>query len=934
MIAKLSSPYSFLDDYSEGAHPRLLEALTRTNSTQQTGYGTDEYSRDARQLLLTQLNATEEEVSIHFVPSGTAANLISIASCLRPYEAVLAVQTGHIIDKEAGAIEATGHKIIPVPGVQGKMTPKNLETVLSQNTFFPHMAKPRLVYISNATELGTVYSKQELRELSDLCRQRELLLLVDGARMGVALMAEVNDVALRDLVDYTDIFWIGGTKMGALFGEAIVVRKELAEGFEFHMKQRGALIGKSRVLGVQFSELFRDGLFFELAQHANAMAQRIAAQFVRMGWKLAAETETNQVFVVVPDPKLAQLEERIRFYAWQRRTETQSTVARLVTSWATEETQKMRLSISCDHCRQSKVKCIHDDHPPCRRCLRLNRSSCLLTDPRAARTPARTPRTPRASLPETRAPDNTPSRTSSPLTALPTSTLIAACDIYRKKFPVVNFLHYPSLIADISHDVTSVDPVFLAALLSLCARFMTDRDLEPSETYAQYARAQLAYRAFESPSLPLAQSLVMISLYEWGSGRPYRAWMYSGMATYMIQSLLKSADDHMEHAPDDFHAHAQIAYEQLVRTYWCCFAQDCELSSGARQHFALSFRQISVPLPISDFDFNFAKVAQRIGPADLSRDFLNGSRLHIDCGLAIVTRGFDIFVRILRFANESRRNRARGTAPASLRTWQVLKEELDEWRDLQDTTVRYPETSAPAHVALGCGELFAYINLVYFMSVLFLYRDRFLAIPKNDGPDQTGEDSDGTIDRLFVTAQHIGAILSSLDNCATPVITPYAGFSVFVAAHINMYGTVCPLRYPGGLERAEEEKKSNLEYLERLSGFWDVGTSWWRTLQEANRFYETARSTQHGVGLTLAGTFDEYGDIRISRPEPSATQPRPTPLRDTVIQRADNVDPETPNQVAAYDLETEMAQWPFLNETWSVGFDTGFEATWPGLSLS
>jgi hypothetical protein len=183
----------------------------------------------------------------------------------------------------------------------------------------------------------------------------------------------------------------------------------------------------------------------------------------------------------------------------------------------------------------------------------------------------------------------------------------------------------------------------------------------------------------------------------------------------MIQSLLKSADDHMEHAPDDFHAHSQIAYEQLVRTYWCCFAQDCELSSGARQHFALSFRQISVPLPISDFDFNFAKVTQRLRPADMSRAALNGTHLQIDRGLAIVTRGFDIFVRILRFANESRRNRARGSEPSSLRTWQALKEELDEWRDLQDITVRYPETSAPAHVAVGYGELFAYINLVYFM---------------------------------------------------------------------------------------------------------------------------------------------------------------------------------------------------------------------------
>ncbi|KAL4778074.1 PLP-dependent transferase [Aspergillus varians] len=947
MIGKISDPYSFLDDYSEGAHPRLLEALLRTNTSQQTGYGSDEYTREARQLLLSQLQATEQDVAIHFVPSGTAANLISIASCLRPFEAVLAVQTGHIIDKEAGAIEATGHRIIPVPGVRGKMTPENLEVVLDQNTFFPHMAKPRLVYISTATELGTIYSKRELTALSDTCRRRDLLLLVDGARLGVALAAEANDVTLRDLVDYTDIFWIGGTKMGALLGEAIVVQRVLAEGFEFHLKQRGALLGKSRVLGVQFSELFRgDGLFLELARHANAMARRIATAFVRRGWQLAEETETNQVFVVVEDEMLHQLEERIRFYPWERRA---------ASTTATAYSSGMRLSISCDHCRQSKVKCVHDGHPPCRRCLRLDRSPCQLTDSRSPSTPsfsrraARTARTAGTATTSTASTTSTtptapvaqPPGSVSPVLALPPSTLLAACDLYRKKFPVVNFLHYPSLIADLSRDVAVVEPVFLAALLSLCARFMTDAALAPSESYAQYARSQLAHRAFESPSLPLAQSLVMVSLYEWGSGRPYRAWMYSGMATYMIQSLLKSADDHMEHAPDGFHA--QIAYEQLVRTYWCCFAQDCELSSGARQHFALSFRQISVPLPISDADFNFGRATRRLTPADIQGVVPGGVRLGIEQGLTIVTRGFDIFVRILRFANESRRDRARGALPSSSSSsaWKSLKEELDEWRALQDITVRYPETRAHVHVALGYGELFAYINLVYFMSVLFLYRDRFLASPKaHDSADRPENDADERIDRLFSTAQHIGDILSSLDSCATPVITPYAGFSIFVAAHINMYGTVCPLHYPGGLERAEQEKKSNLEYLERLCGFWDVGTSWWRTLQEANRFYENARSTQQGPEsdqdhLALAGTFDEYGDIRISRPDPSVSQQRMTAPTHNPAMRRNSIRGSSISVEAEhggpYDLEAEMMQWPFLDETWSVGFATGYETTWPGL---
>ncbi|KAE8373702.1 pyridoxal phosphate-dependent transferase [Aspergillus bertholletiae] len=327
--------YSFRDDYSEGAHPQLLQALLRSNTTQQTSYGYDEYSNEARQLIRKQLQATEDEVAIHFVPSGTSANLISIASCLRPYEAVLTVNSGHIVDKEAGAIEATGHKTIVVPGVRGKMTPENLDRAVRQNQFFPHNAKPRLVYISNATELGTVYTKRELQELSAVCKQWKLLLLMDGARIGVALSAPSNDVTLRDLVDLLDIFWIGGTKMGALLGEAIVVRSHLAEDFIFHLKQHGALLAKSRIMGVQFAELFRENLFFDLATHATAMAQRISANFEKLGYRLVASTDTNQVFVTLPMALVRRLEERFLFYTWDPLDGEHATV-RLVTSWATD----------------------------------------------------------------------------------------------------------------------------------------------------------------------------------------------------------------------------------------------------------------------------------------------------------------------------------------------------------------------------------------------------------------------------------------------------------------------------------------------------------------------------------------------------------------------------------------------------------------------
>ncbi|KAJ5707124.1 transcriptional regulator family: Fungal Specific TF [Penicillium malachiteum] len=622
---------------------------------------------------------------------------------------------------------------------------------------------------------------------------------------------------------------------------------------------------------------------------------------------------------------------------------------------------------------RAKVKCVHLGTPPCRRCEKSKKEECVLTDPRASRSSTRgTHRAisgPSNKRRATRVPsDDQYARSSTqeishtgstshenPILALPTPIVIAAIETYRKKFPITNFLHYPSLISDISSNLQSVDPVFIASLLSLCVRFMNADALEDEETYAGYARKHLAQRVMEAPSLYLAQSLVMISFYEWGTGRPYQAWMYSGMATYMIQSLLKMADDSMEHSPHEFHA-SQTQYEQLVRTYWCCFAQDCELSSGARQHFALSFSQISVPLPISDRDFTFNHVPERrLMPVDMNGQNSLARNLTIEHGLTIVTRGFDIFVRILRFANEHRRALASigsddsATSPLH-QTWQRLKAELDEWRSLQDRTVHYPATSAQAHVALGYGELFAYINLIYFMSILFLHRDRFLSNLNPDSDvfhDMNDDDQQepGTIKELFEAAQNISGVLSALEASEAPVMTPYSGFSVFVAAHINMYGTIAPLRYPGGHERAEEEKSRNLIYLEQLSRLWPVGRSWWRTVQEANRFYETVKSTQiqpesgmHSPRrFALAGGLDEYGDIR-SRPREmhmtrSMTEPHENPHQS---HRAVPSPPEseTPflsrdNPGQGYpDLETDMFEWPFIDASWSAGFDAGLDGLW------
>lgn len=327
--------YSFLDDYSEGCHPKILEALTNTNLVQQTAYGNDEYSEHARQLIQEHLG--RKNIPVFFVAGGTLANIIISSTSLRSHEAIIAANTGHIVVRETGAIEATGHKIITVVSDDGKLTPNDIELALADNAHYPHMAKPRLVYISNATEAGTVYTKAELQSLSETCKTNDLLLLLDGARLGVALTANINDLTLKDIAELTDIFWIGGTKAGALIGEAIVIPNEqLANDFAFHIKQRGGLLAKGRLLGLQFVELFGEGLFFDLTQHANAMAQKLSDAITECGYSLTAPTESNQIFPVLPNAMIQSLQENYDFYVW-RKANDQHSVIRMVTSWATDE---------------------------------------------------------------------------------------------------------------------------------------------------------------------------------------------------------------------------------------------------------------------------------------------------------------------------------------------------------------------------------------------------------------------------------------------------------------------------------------------------------------------------------------------------------------------------------------------------------------------
>lgn len=326
--------YSFRNDYSEGAHPRILSALVETNLEQTIGYGEDKFCREAAELIKERLGRSD--VDIHFIPGGTQTNLIAISAFLRPHEAVIAPLTGHVEVHETGAIEATGHKIITMEGTEGKLTPWDIEQAVQAHTD-EHMVKPRLVYISNATEIGSVYAKTELADLSRACRQHKLLLFMDGARLGSALTSTENDLTFGDIVGLVDAFYIGGTKNGALIGEALVICTDsLKEDFRFHIKQKGAMLAKGRLLGIQFRELFRDDLFFELAQHANHMAAKIQDALSELNCPLLLLSPSNQLFPIMPDKVIDKLAENYSF-EFQKRVDEDHSMIRLVTSWATRE---------------------------------------------------------------------------------------------------------------------------------------------------------------------------------------------------------------------------------------------------------------------------------------------------------------------------------------------------------------------------------------------------------------------------------------------------------------------------------------------------------------------------------------------------------------------------------------------------------------------
>ncbi|HBP64950.1 MAG TPA: threonine aldolase [Desulfosporosinus sp.] len=331
---------SFKNDYSEGAHPRILKALMESNFEQTEGYGEDGYTIKAVELIKRRIG--RDDVDIHLLSGGTQTNLIAISAFLRPYEAAIAANTGHILVHETGAIEATGHKIIAIEVEDGKLHAAQIKSVLDLHTD-EHMVKPKLVYISNSTEIGTIYLKDELEEISRFCKENNLFLFMDGARLGSALCSEGNELELSDLVTLVDAFYLGGTKNGALLGEALVIcRNELKADFRFHMKQKGALLAKGRLLGLQFVELFRDNLYFDLAEHANRMAALLREKITKGGFKFLVDSPTNQLFPILPNRLITELEKKYLFHVWSKADADHSAI-RLVTSWATKEAAVLAL---------------------------------------------------------------------------------------------------------------------------------------------------------------------------------------------------------------------------------------------------------------------------------------------------------------------------------------------------------------------------------------------------------------------------------------------------------------------------------------------------------------------------------------------------------------------------------------------------------------
>ncbi len=328
----------FASDYMEGAHPKILQRLLETNMEQTPGYGADAYCVRAKEKIRQACGCPAAEV--FFLVGGTQTNAAVIDGVLKSWQGVLAADTGHINTHEAGAIEAGGHKVLTLPSVEGKVEPDAVRAYLA--AFFSdenreHMVEPGMLYLSHPTEYGTLYSGEELRELSQICRTSGICLYVDGARLGYGLAAGDTDVTLQTLAETCDAFYIGGTKVGALFGEALVIpNRNILKRFFTLMKQHGALLAKGRLLGLQFDTLFTDDLYLEISRHALRMARKLQEGFGKAGYALYLDAPTNQVFVILDQKQKERLEPLVEFAFWEALGEERM-VVRFATSWATKE---------------------------------------------------------------------------------------------------------------------------------------------------------------------------------------------------------------------------------------------------------------------------------------------------------------------------------------------------------------------------------------------------------------------------------------------------------------------------------------------------------------------------------------------------------------------------------------------------------------------
>lgn len=329
---------SFESDYTNGAHPKILEALLRSNEETVPGYGNDPFCDSAKEKIRAAIKRPDADV--FFISGGTQANAVVISAMLRGYEAAVAAVTGHINAHEAGAVEYTGHKILPIPQHKGKIAACELDSYMSdfyKQDNYDHCAIPGLVYISHPTEYGTIYSKKELSDIYSVCKKWELKLFIDGARLGYGIESRASDLDLPEIAGLCDVFYIGGTKVGALCGEAVVFPNgDAPKHFFTSIKQHGALLAKGRLMGVQFDALFTDGLYFECGRHAIDTAERLKAILKAKNIPFFEETVTNQQFVILENERMKELAKKVRFSFWEKYDDTH-TVVRFATSWSTKE---------------------------------------------------------------------------------------------------------------------------------------------------------------------------------------------------------------------------------------------------------------------------------------------------------------------------------------------------------------------------------------------------------------------------------------------------------------------------------------------------------------------------------------------------------------------------------------------------------------------